>query len=193
MKPKFFILVILSVFAFFNLSWATCPQDTVDLGFCDTLHVVPWDAISCDSFPCFVHVPLLITHDSNTFYWQGGSRWAQDSISCITVLLAWTRTNPTKYCSVSSFWNGTALLPSDPNYSRSVWRDFGGMQNRMSWLAQQAQNLEWDSGEIFTWPAIAPGISMAAVIPCASPLISGCPSSPLHPQIKDGGKERALC
>jgi hypothetical protein len=144
MKPKFFILMVLSVFAFFNLSWAICPQDTVDLGFCDTVNVVPWDAISCDSFPCLVHVPLLITHDSNTFYWEGGSRWAQDSISCITVLLAWTRTNPAKYCSVSSFWNGTALLPSDPSYSRSVWRDFGGMENRMSWLAQQEQSLEWD-------------------------------------------------
>lgn len=143
MKHKSLLLAVLSVFVLFNLSWSACPQAPNDLGFCDTLHVVPWDNTACDSFPCFVHVPILVTHDSNTFYWLGGERWVQDSLACFTIPLAWTRTNPTKYCSVSSYWNQNALLPSDPGYPRSIWRDFGGMQNRMSWLAQQEQDLEW--------------------------------------------------
>jgi hypothetical protein len=42
MRRKISLLVVLSVLLLFNLSWAQCPEDTVDLGECDTVHVVSW-------------------------------------------------------------------------------------------------------------------------------------------------------
>jgi hypothetical protein len=132
-----------------------------DLGFCDTLHVVPWpETDTCfiagadticindpgENFPCFLYVPLLVTHDSNTFYAQEYGFWIPDSIAAIAVPLAWTRTNPTAYCSLSTYWNENAMNPYDPRFPRSIWRHFhpselGG--NRMAWLAGQFQDLEW--------------------------------------------------
>ncbi len=139
-----------------------------DLGFCDTFHVVPWPEmdtcfIACDfmgqcdttcinnpgeNFPCFLYVPLLVTHDSNTFWFQEQSKWVQDSIECFTVPLAWTRTNPTAYCSLSSYWNENAMNAYDPRFPRSVWRHFHASvldSNRMACLAGQSQGLEWDA------------------------------------------------
>jgi hypothetical protein len=137
-----------------------------DLGFCDTFHVVPWPEtdtcfIACDfmgqcdttcinnpgeDFPCFLYVPLLVTHDSNTFWWETESKWVQDSISALTIPLVWTRTNPSAYCSLSSYWNEDAMITFDPRFPRSIWRHFHPSEfdsNRMAWLAGQFQGLEW--------------------------------------------------
>jgi hypothetical protein len=130
-----------------------------DLGICDTLYVVPWsETDTCfivgsdticinnpgENFPCFLHVPLLVTHDSNTFYWEYGNKWVQDSITGFVVPLAWSRTNPTVYCSLSAYWNENVMTPYDPRFPRSVWRHFHPSEldsNRMAWLA--SQGLEW--------------------------------------------------
>lgn len=141
-----------------------------DLGFCDTLHAVAWPEtdtcfISCfmetcdticindpgEKLPCFLYVPLLVTHDSNTFYAglpgpEPDSVWVQDSILGFVVPLAWTRTNPTAYCSLSTYWNENAMSSYDPRFPRSLWRHFQPSQldsNRMAWLAGQSGGLEW--------------------------------------------------
>jgi hypothetical protein len=142
---------------------------SLDLGMCDTLHVVPFPKtdtcfIGCDfqggcdticihdpgeHFPCFLYVTLLATHDSNTFYWPagpGGPSWAQDSIAAFVVPLAWTHTNRAAYCSLSGYWNEDAMSAYDPGFPRSIWRHFHPSEldsNRMAQLAGQFQGLEW--------------------------------------------------
>ncbi len=136
-----------------------------DLGLCDTLHVLPWAETdtcfiscfggSCDTicinnpgeeFPCFSYVPLLVTHDLNTFWWEAESEFVQDSISAIVLPLVWTRTNPSAYCSLSGYWNENTMNPYDPRFPRSIFRHFQPSEldsNRMAWLYGQNPGLEW--------------------------------------------------
>jgi hypothetical protein len=134
---------------------AQCPEDPNDLGYCDTLHVVPYpttdtciiyaypnatpphtDTICINNpgekFPCFLYVNLLVTHDSNSFWWpgcnDGAGCWTRDSISAIIVPLGWTRTNKATYCSLSTYWNENVVddNPDEPGYPypRRIWRNF---------------------------------------------------------------------
>jgi len=150
-----------------GICWSACPEDPTDLGYCDTLHVVPFpttdtciiykypnadpphtDTICINNpgekFPCFLYVNLLVTHDSNTFWWGGANKWVQDSISAFVVPLGWTRTNPAKYCSLSTYWNEN-VVDNDPDepgypYPRRIWRNFpplGG--DSINWMGK----LKW--------------------------------------------------
>jgi PKD repeat protein len=155
MKKNFIYLVVVSlVLAFSNSSWAQCPEDTIDLGICDTFYVKPWphtdtcfidgiDTICINQpgelYPCFWYVHLLATHDSNTFWYQAGYKWVQDSITGFVIPLTWTHSNPSAYCSLSTYWNTDAYTGWELN--RSVFRDHGGMQNRML-------DLQWEGGSI---------------------------------------------
>jgi hypothetical protein len=143
--------MVIWLLVMFNFSWPACPQDPADLGNCDTLHVIPWpETDTCityvypnggdpytethcinnpgEKFPCFLYVNLLVTHDSNTFYWEAASKWIQDSISAMVIPLGWTRTNPSKYCSLSTYWNEIVYVddPDEPGYPypRRIWRNF---------------------------------------------------------------------
>ena len=160
-----YLPTLILIFLFSNSSLAQCPQDTVDLGYCDTLHVIPWPetdtcfvgcwAGGCDTicinnpgedFPRFLFVPLLVTHDSNTFWWESKSTYVQDSIAAFMVPLEFTRTNQSAYCSLSAYWNSNATIIYDPNFLRSIWRHFHWEDldsNRMASLAGQFQGLEW--------------------------------------------------
>jgi hypothetical protein len=165
-------LAAILVLVLSNSSWAQCPEDPKDLGECDTLHVVPWPEmdtcfIACDfmgecdttcindpgrKFPCFFYVPLLITHDSNTYWSEMDGEWVQDSLAVITAPLVWTRTNPSAYCSLSGYWNENAMSPYDPRFPRSIWRHFHPSEfdsNRMAWLAGQFQGLEWSTTVLY--------------------------------------------
>jgi len=161
------LLMGMLILVFSNSLWAQCPEDANDLGYCDTLHVVPrpttdtciiyaypladpphTDTICINNpgekFPCFLYVNLLVTHDSNTFWWDGASKWVKDSISAMVIPLGWTRTNPAKYCSLSTYWNEDAV-DDDPEvegypYPRRIWRNFpplGG--DSINWMGK----LKW--------------------------------------------------
>jgi len=86
----FISVVLIVVFVVFNRSWPQCPEDPIDLGVCDTLYVETFD---CDHIYNAtagydsVRVAIYVTHDSNTFYWDGGGRWVQDSISGFVIPL----------------------------------------------------------------------------------------------------------
>jgi hypothetical protein len=127
-----------------------------DLGACDTLHVVPWPytdtcvtykSYTCDengdvidstivdtcinnpgqNFPCFMYVNLLVTHDSNSFFWGDfppSGKWTRDSIYAMVIPLGWTRTNPAKYCSLSTYWNENTVDRCEEGYPRRMWRNF---------------------------------------------------------------------
>jgi hypothetical protein len=170
MKQKAILLLVLLWLLLFGLSWAQCPEDPVDLGYCDTLHIFPWSwtdtfyvygDTQCvndpgDVFPCLFYVSLLVTHDSNTFLWESEQKWVQDSLARFLTPLGWTHTNPTKYCATPPYLNEPAANQYDPRYPRSVWRHFGGMENRVSWLASLYMDLQlcWDEflmGDDYFW------------------------------------------
>jgi PKD repeat protein len=136
----FWALVLILILS--NFSWASCPEEPSDLGICDTLYVAPWpytdtcfisgaDTICINvpgqKFPCFWYVHLLVTHDLNNY--KDISNLVQDSLAGFVVPLTWTRTNPSKYCSLLAYWNTSDY--SGAGLTRSVFRDHGGMQNRM--------------------------------------------------------------
>jgi hypothetical protein len=161
--------MVIWLLVIFNFSWSACPEAPTDLGYCDTLHVVPFpttdtciiyaypnadpphtDTICINNpgekFPCFLYVNLLVTHDSNTFWWEGASKWVKDSISAMVVPLGWTRTNPAKYCSLSTYWNENVVDddPEEPGYPypRRIWRNFpplGG--DSINWMGK----LKWST------------------------------------------------
>ncbi len=112
MKKCFLTLVVFafSIFVFSTLSWAQCPEDPNDRGECDTLNVICLDCEqSPGSGPYLVRFPLLVTHDQIDYI---------DSIGGFVIPLTWTHTNPTKYCSLTSYNNdmcvGTACVGLPP-------------------------------------------------------------------------------
>lgn len=82
--------------------------------------------------------------------------WVQDSIAYFVIPLGWTHTNPTKYCRADPDLNVSTTNPYDPRYSRSVWRDIGGMENRVGWINKHVMPLDWcwyefPMGEDYFW------------------------------------------
>lgn len=141
MKPKILIPVILGlILVCVNPGWAQCPEDTVDRGICDTLSAEILDESERMFEPPFhfVHVPIYVTHDLLEVV---------DSIGGFVIPLHFTHTNPTKYCSLSSYWNGTALF--GPELSRSVFRHLvhpatgDTIHNRMLQLYEEHWSLAW--------------------------------------------------
>ena len=151
-----------------------------DLGYCDTLLIFPWpktdtcfingaDTICINApgkkFPCFFYVPLLVTHDSNTFYWGDYSLWVQDSIMGFVVPLAWTHTNPTAYCSLSSYWNRNAMDPYDVRFPRSIWRHFHTSRLGSNRVARLKWNAILDMTSDSSWYYFGGGQDSAFVPP----------------------------
>lgn len=167
MKGKLVCFLTVMVLLVFSSSlWAQCPEESIDLGICDTLYIVPWpntdtcfDAGSqtiCindpgERFPCFFYVSLFVTHDSNTFYWADGlpPKWVQDSLSGFVVPLSFWH-QPVSGMDADSVvlpnwnnWNNTQMNPYSPYLPQSIFRHMDSDTNRMQWLAGQFMNLEW--------------------------------------------------
>ena len=129
-----------------GLSWAQCPEDTVDQGNCDTLHVTCFDCERTPGTgPFHIQVPILVTHDQTA---------PLDSIAGFVIPMSWTRTNPTAFCSLSAYWNTNSTLYLYPDFStRSVFRHIVNpadstdtlMHNRMAHLADDFTGRDWDS------------------------------------------------
>lgn len=141
MKLKLLILVTLGLMmVWFNLGWGQCPEDTVDRGLCDSLFIkVLYHDDIFDGPGDSVRVAIYVTHDLLS---------AVDSIGSFVIPLHFTHTNPTQYCSLSSYWNTKDL--SGAGLSRSVFRHLvhpgtgDTIYNRMLKLAEQNMGLEWN-------------------------------------------------
>ena len=113
-----FILLFVAVLAACILwpadtSLAQCPEDPNDNGICDTLYVEVYPPDVRFIGPGHaVRVPIYVTHD------LPGAMI--DSIAGMVIPLYYTHTNPTKYCSLSVYWN---VLEPYLAPSRSVFRD----------------------------------------------------------------------
>jgi hypothetical protein len=134
---------VLLVHTFTGLSRAQCPEDTVDRGECDTLHVICLDCEEDTVAENFylVRFPLLVTHDQTQ---------PTDSLVGFIIPLAFTHTNPSAYCSVSHYWNLPWMLWVFPDFStRSIFRHIveGSdtlYHNRMALLDGDFSARGWD-------------------------------------------------
>jgi hypothetical protein len=121
----FAVVVVASLF-FARHSWTACPQDPSDLGICDTLYV---ETFGCDNTYQAtagydsVRVAIYVTHDSNTFYWDGGGRWVQDSIAGFLVPLTFWKEDCADSVILPTWdgWNNTEIIPYDPVMERSMF------------------------------------------------------------------------
>jgi hypothetical protein len=107
--------------------WAVCPEEPFDNGECDTLHVDihPPDQDPAGSPPHFVRFPIRVTHDIVD---------VMDSLAGFVIPLCYTHSNPSAYCSLSSYWNNIYLFPNPSD--RSIFRDLDGETNWFWWLSQ---------------------------------------------------------
>ncbi len=135
-------------------SWAQ------DAGIPDTFYVeiYPDDQVQTGGPPYSVRFPIYVTHDIiDPVY---------DSIAAIVASLCYEHTNPSKYCSASSYWNNVNVYPG-PDLDRSIFRHFiqGGdtlIHNWMMDLSQQQMGLEWSfrfvslDGSSTLWLSLVP-------------------------------------
>ncbi len=144
MKPYLLILVwlVVGVLFFASKSVADCPEDPYDSGICDSLYVEVWtgDQFFDPPGPEFVRFPIYFTHDVPDPY--------IDSVAAFVIPLCYTHTNPSKYCSVSSYWNKITWGSSD--LPRSVFRHLPDMSNPVvhNWMMDQFEegnNEQWNS------------------------------------------------
>ena len=123
MKRISLSLIVLAclILVFGSRSWASCPQDSIDHGDCDTLNVQLWPADAIFTAPGhFARVPIYVTHDMPADI---------DSIAGFAIPLCYTQTNPAKYCSLSSYWNTIGLAGG--SFARSIFRTMG---SDTSWM-----------------------------------------------------------
>jgi hypothetical protein len=130
MKRNFLSMavMVISLLALSGFSWGQCPEEPGDLGHCDSIAVEIFD---CDHIYDAtgdydsVRVAIYVVHDSNTFWWEGGNKWVQDSIRGITVPFVWG----TEGCADSivfptySNWNNKRLQEGHAQMPRSIFRD----------------------------------------------------------------------
>jgi hypothetical protein len=133
MKRSFFSLMVLAflIVILGNWSWAACPEDTSDHGQCDSVNVEKWwvDTLFTGVGPYFARVPIYITHDV--------AELATDSIAGIQFPLCYTNSNPANYCSLSVYWNSSALVA---NSSRNIFRHLiVGTDTTYNWMLRQKQ------------------------------------------------------
>jgi PKD repeat protein len=133
MKRNLLLLaVVIGAALFFtpHNAGAQCPQDTVDLGICDTLYVETFDGDhiydatgSYDS----VRVAIYVTHDSNTFLaWPGWpeEQWVQDSIMVFVIPLKfWMEGDADSVVFPgASGWNNNSMNETSTRFPRSMFR-----------------------------------------------------------------------
>jgi hypothetical protein len=127
-------------------SWVGCPEDPNDFGVCDTMYIEPWpdDLVPQGDPPYFVRVPIYVTNDL-----AGDPTW-QDSLAGFVIPLSYTHSNPSRYCSLSSYWNTTDVLWVFPWFStRSIFRHIVEgtdtlYHNRMADMAADFMGRDWD-------------------------------------------------
>jgi hypothetical protein len=152
------ILIFSTVIIFLALAgfaWAQCPEDPNDNGICDTLYVEPYpsDTLWLGPGPHFVRFPIYVTHDVPDP--------AIDSGAGFFIPLCYSHTNPSKYCSLSAWWNNTDLYPF-PTIDRSIFRHLDGETNWMMALSEEMMDKDWDTrilvldGTSHFWMSLVP-------------------------------------
>ncbi len=133
---SFIGLIGLSLLIGLASSWGQCPEQPNDNGVCDTLYVevYPHDAFFTNPGN-LVRVLIKVTHDNpNPF----------DSIAGMVIPLSFTHTNPTKYCSLSSYWNKPVNWSNPRNIFRHFIANGDTIHNWMMDLYEKGNGGEWN-------------------------------------------------
>ena len=131
--------MVLFFLAFGTNTWGVCPADTMDRGVCDTMYIYPWitDTLQSGNGPYFVRVPIYATVDVAD---------KCDSIVGFVFPLCYTHTNPTKYCSLSNYWNVYTSFSNPRSIFRHLVSPGGAIHN---WMKDQ-----WEKGDGEEWNTI---------------------------------------
>ena len=138
MKAIILLAIVLAIFVLLpdHLAMGVCPQDHNDNGICDTMYVERYPSDTLFSrIGELIRVPIYITHDIFDPI--------VDSIPGFVIPLYFWHSNPSKYCSVSSYWNNNTVYPS-PQTDRSIFRHLDGTTNWMMNLSERGLGEEWD-------------------------------------------------
>ena len=133
----FLAIVLLSILWLTDLSLGACPEAPYDNGLCDTMSVEAYPPDTAFLNPGqLVRVPVYVTHDvpDSTI----------DSIAAFVIPFCYTHTNPTKYCSLTYYWNVYWPLTNP----RSIFRHLivsptDTIHNWMMDLFEAGNNEEW--------------------------------------------------
>jgi subtilisin family serine protease len=104
-----------------------CSQDTIDLGVCDTLNVETFhgdQTYEATGGYDSVRVAIYVTHDSNTFWWQDGNKWVQDSILAFVIPLNFWNDGCADSIIFPTYgnWNNKVMDPDSAKFNRSMFR-----------------------------------------------------------------------
>ncbi len=144
MRRYLFVLVwlILGVLLFCGQSLAVCPQSPNDNGECDSLNaeIFPsdqWIDLSTPS-PHLARLSFYVTHDVLN---------SVDSIAAFVFAMCYTHTNPSKYCSLTGYWNETLWHPTKlpRNIFRHLVTDGDTIHNWMMDRYEEEHGAEWNS------------------------------------------------
>jgi len=144
MKRNLLLLaVVIGAALFFtpHNAGAQCPQDTNDLGICDTLYVETFDCDHLyDTTGTYdsVRVAIYVTHDSNTFWWNNdqcdppnSGCWVQDSIASFVIPLKFWKEGEADSvifpygvttAGVWKDWNNKTFNAGSAKFKRSMFR-----------------------------------------------------------------------
>jgi hypothetical protein len=136
------LFLVMAVAAFGSWSWAVCPEAPYDNGLCDTLKVTCYNCTQPDTGAFYyIQFPMFITHDVPDPL--------VDSIAAMVIPMCYTKlTNPTQYCSLTTYWNRISWNPT--NLPRSIFRhlpsnDNPQIHNWMMDLYDAGNEQEWDT------------------------------------------------
>jgi hypothetical protein len=184
MKQNLSLLALMVVTALFltGPAWAQCPQDSMDLGVCDSIYVEAWpytdtcfsgDCVTAGNkinnpgsrYPCFFYVSLFVTHDSNTFWSTNFDppRWVQDSIAAFVVPLKYWKTGQADSVILPTYshFNNTTISRTSSWFKRSIFRDFvdtptgDTVYNRHAYMGNELYWDSWTNGTFFKAPDTA--------------------------------------
>jgi hypothetical protein len=139
MKSFILLLVIagISVLGQPDSSSGVCPEAPTDNGICDTLRVEAFPRDTIFYFPAqLVRVPVYVSHDvPDPTY---------DSIGSFIIPLCYTHSNPTKYCSLTGYWNVNWPFTNPRNIFRHLVSGGDTTHNWMMDLYEKGDNEEWN-------------------------------------------------
>jgi hypothetical protein len=141
MKQNVLILLclIIGVCCFFSQSQAVCPQAPNDNGECDSLNagIFPpdqWIDFSAPS-PHFARLSFYVTHDII---------YPVDSIAAFSLPMCYAHTNPSKYCSLTGYWNNIYDFTNPRSIFRHLVVEEDTIHNWMMDRFEVGHGEEWD-------------------------------------------------
>ncbi len=138
-NPLILVWFIVVVFSIFNQSQAVCPQAPNDNGLCDSLNAEIFPSDQWIDFstplPHLARLSFYVTHDVI---------YPVDSIAAMVIPLCYTHTNPTKYCSLTVYWNNLNDFTNPRNIFRHLVMDGDTIHNWMMDRYEAGHGEEWN-------------------------------------------------